>query len=233
MMRAFLVCLLVASPAAGACAGGLNQPSNDMSGSSCLLHPGRSSEGQVAEIDWTTEEIHVLSADGTKQIVFPPTGPGTDYATGAPTLSPEGEKVVVSAAVRQADEQPRHGLWEIDLRRESRALLFPTDVGRGFLAEDPAYSPDGQRIAFTYVRVTRLEDGGHRDTYEIWVMDADGENAMRIADGRRPSWSSDGKYLAFGAQSASGPSLGQSVISATTFDPTETGYLMTCDAPPS
>lgn len=56
----------------------------------------------------------------------------------------------------------------------------------------PAYSPDGQRIAFSSSR---------DDDFEIHVMDADGKNVRRLTHrkGRdlRPSWSPDGRQTAF------------------------------------
>jgi len=57
---------------------------------------------------------------------------------------------------------------------------------------DPAWSPDGRRIAFYSAR------GGNK---EIYVMDADGGNIRNLTndpktDGR-PSWSPDGQSIAF------------------------------------
>jgi len=46
--------------------------------------------------------------------------------------------------------------------------------------EDPAWSPDGSRIAFT-------------SGFEIYVMDADGSNAVNLTnnrfENRNPAWS--------------------------------------------
>jgi TolB protein len=57
---------------------------------------------------------------------------------------------------------------------------------------DPAWSPDGRRIAFTSER-----DGDR----EIYVMNADGSNAVRLtnspAPDDRPAWSPDGARIAF------------------------------------
>ena len=54
----------------------------------------------------------------------------------------------------------------------------------------PAWSPDGTRIAFTSYR-----DGNH----EIYVMDADGRNVIRLTNnsGWSPAWSPDGARIAF------------------------------------
>jgi PKD repeat protein len=54
--------------------------------------------------------------------------------------------------------------------------------------EDPAWSPDGSKIAFASNR-----DGN----YEIYIMDADGSNPVRVTDNpatdRKPAWSFQGQ----------------------------------------
>ena len=62
-----------------------------------------------------------------------------------------------------------------------------TDISAG--DRHPAWSPDGQRIAFDSFR-----EGG------IYVMDADGNNRTRLTDGWKPSWSPDGQRIAFAAE---------------------------------
>ena len=58
---------------------------------------------------------------------------------------------------------------------------------------DPAWSPDGTKIAF----VSNRNDG----VYQVYVMDADGNNQIRLTDGPRekedPDWSPDGGKIAF------------------------------------
>lgn len=59
--------------------------------------------------------------------------------------------------------------------------------------DEPAWSPDGRRIAFTSTR------GG--SGADLYIMNADGTNVMRLttrAAVRQPTWSPDGLFIAFG-----------------------------------
>src|SRR5437667_12516153 len=64
---------------------------------------------------------------------------------------------------------------------------------------DPAFSPDGSKIAFVSKR-----DGN----YEIYVMEADGTNPRRLTNDpgfdTNPAWSPDGSQIAFNSNRGSG-----------------------------
>lgn len=56
----------------------------------------------------------------------------------------------------------------------------------------PAWSPDGQKIAYIYRENADQE-------FQIWVMNADGSHPVRLTDidGGEPEWSPDGRLIAF------------------------------------
>ena len=66
---------------------------------------------------------------------------------------------------------------------------------------DPAWSPDGKRIAFSSTR-----SSGYIFHDIIHVMDADGTNLTQITTGEAPSWSPDGKRILFHIQGMSNSS---------------------------
>jgi serine/threonine-protein kinase len=97
-----------------------------------------------------------------------------------PSLSPDGKWVVYSGEESENRDvflQSIGGQTAINLTRES-----PGDD------DQPAFSPDGERIAFRSSR-----DGGG-----IFVMGRTGEGLRRLTNrGYRPTWSHDGTRIAF------------------------------------
>ena len=96
-----------------------------------------------------------------------------------------------SRGTKIAFASTRDGNYEIyvmdgDGKNQRRVTVHPN------IDEDPAWSPDGKKIAFVSNR-----NGGR---IQIWVIDADGKNTIRLTDGvsdQNPDWSPDGTKIAY------------------------------------
>ena len=117
------------------------------------------------------------------------TGAATTQDDGGPDWSPDGKQIVFH---RFAAGEPVANIFAVDAAGgEARPLT--TIRARNI---EPAWSPDGARIAFMSDR-----DGGE---FELYVMRADGREQYRLtrnsfAD-ELPAWSPDGAWLVYTAQ---------------------------------
>lgn len=105
-----------------------------------------------------------------------------------PSLAPDGKSLVYAGHAA--------GNWDIYLQRVGGTNAI--NLTGNCSADDmhPAFSPDGERIAFHSER-----DGGG-----IFVMGATGESVRRLSNfGFNPAWSPDGKQIVFGTAMAWGP----------------------------
>ena len=117
--------------------------------------------------------------------------PGDD---GSPSWSPDGQRIAFNS-----DRGPQGGLYVkfevyvIDADGSDVTQLTNQTGDRHGVFGSPAWSPDGQRIAF----ISADENGN----YDIYVMNADGSDLTRITDHSvgdyDPFWSPDGRLIAF------------------------------------
>lgn len=117
-----------------------------------------------------------------------------------PSLAPDGKSFVYTRESEKGD---------LDLFWQRTGGKNPVNLTKDSPADDqqPAFSPDGERIAF---RSERGETGGG-----IYVMGATGENARRICDfGYHPSWSPDGKEIVVSTNGQDLPNLRNAVSSS-------------------
>ena len=95
--------------------------------------------------------------------------------------------------VSNRDGNPEIYVMDADGKNQHRLTNHPDNDW------SPSWSPDGKRIVFFSNRDGHVIRGG--SAYEIYVMDADGDNQQRLTENRKndwfPSWSPDGKRIAF------------------------------------
>jgi Tol biopolymer transport system component len=132
-------------------------------------------------------EIYVMDADGSNLQRLTNTPGHEDF----PAWSPDGKQILFTRI------EGNNGTYVMDVpdgtdadggeqgSHDERRLL-------GSIALEPAWSPDGTRIAFGSDR------GGFR---AIYMMDADGSNLQKLSKTRAgencPTWSPDGTRIAF------------------------------------
>lgn len=110
-------------------------------------------------------------------------------AASAPSFSPDGRWMVYAAEVRARGELTS-ALHVAAVDGSGGSALTEPTVGAAMDA-DPAWSPDGLRIAFT-----RLPAFGSDP--EVWSIAPGGGDVRRLAaSGRDPGWSPDGEQIAF------------------------------------
>lgn len=139
----------------------------------------------------TVPELLLLDAvDGGIRRLLPP---GTLARDPAP--SPDGLRI---AFVISDEDQWTGDIWVVN--RDGTGLTRIT--GAPEMDDQPAWSPDGGRIAFRSYRTGR--DG------DIWVMGDDGADPVNLTpdplpgvlDERRPAWSPDGGRIVFATNAA-------------------------------
>ncbi|MFP5363713.1 MAG: hypothetical protein ACLGI5_13400 [Thermoleophilia bacterium] len=116
-----------------------------------------------------------------------------------PSFAPDGRRVLYTAILSAIGDSDR-GIFS--QRSDGSDLRTLFDVA-GAYDSAPAWSPDGASIAFE----SDADVGGanpERDM-ELWVMDADGSNPTQLtrngAHDEGPSWSPDGRLLAYSSGS--------------------------------
>ena len=130
------------------------------------------------------KQIWVIDADGKNPIRL--TDGLVDWG---PDWSPDGTKIMYDTHLVPEDHNlAPGGITVMDADGNNKRLV---KNARGL---HPTWSPDGKRIAF-------IAGKNPGDDAQIYVMDVDGRNRMRLTRDfvhkRLPSWSHDGKRIAY------------------------------------
>jgi Tol biopolymer transport system component len=132
-------------------------------------------------------DIYVMNADGSSPTNLTNNAAG-DFAA---TWSPDGQQIAFFST-RDGDSE----IYVMNADGSGQTNITNNDGGgtpNRAIDVQPAWSPDGSRIAFVSQRANGIA--------EIYVMDPDGSNVTRLTDNSDldvlPSWSPDGSRIAF------------------------------------
>jgi Tol biopolymer transport system component len=145
--------------------------------------------------------IAVVNADGTGMTApNPPTG--ALQSDIQPAWSPDGKKIAFARLVRE-DEFPQYEIFVMNADGTDATRLTHEDPRAEILGSiEPAWAPDGKRIAFTRT----VGSPTAITVQEVFVMNADGTNPIRLTHSDNgvsvpfaggAEWSPDGSRIAY------------------------------------
>ncbi|MCM1985600.1 hypothetical protein [Methanococcoides seepicolus] len=120
--------------------------------------------------------IWIMNKDGSDKIQF------VDGSAYNIDWSPDGTKIVY---VKGDHENYTSSIWVMDADGSNKKPL--TNNSKYFVSQSyPDWSPDGSKIVF---------NSGNIGEYEIWIMNSDGTDQIRIGEGLMPQWSPKGDKI--------------------------------------
>jgi Tol biopolymer transport system component len=212
------VAVSVVNPAPGG--GGSNAASFTIAPDTIAFYSNRAFDGSNATNANAIFNIWVMNPDGSATtaldglIATSPTSP-LGAASDLPAWSPDGSKIVFQSAraLFLSDEVNANDTFNIWTVNPDASGLSPltklTAAGAGSF--EPAWSPDGGKIAFASRRAFDGSDNANANAIaNIWVMNADGSGATPLtklqlafgADSVEPAWSPGGGKIVFRSRRA-------------------------------
>lgn len=158
-------------------------------------HFGQAPDGSTPEFDFDLRQIWLVHPDGSDLHELAPRDP--PHGKSSPDVSPDGTHVVFNTW------SPLARVWEVSIDGDDMRLVSEGCSGRDrdCQAMDPAYAPDGQRLALVHVGWEAR--AGYT---EIGVRELDGGPAtyfpetrvpFEVGDVAQPSWSPDGQQIVY------------------------------------
>ena len=161
-------------------------------------HPAWSPDGSKIAFtsnrrNGSTNEIYIMDADGKRPVRLTTNRRQVPAFDESPSWSPDGRSIAFASNREGSSE-----IYAMDTNGKNIVQLTRT------LAREatPSWSPDGSKIAYVSRNINADSD--------IYVMNADGTNPVRLTAERRwasewrPSWSADGRKIAFASREPDG-----------------------------
>ena len=163
------------------------------------VSPAPKENGKIAFVNYaaSTGQIFVMDPDGTDRTRL---ATQTIFNDNNPDWSPDGTKIAFDGGEIIGRVITQHQIYVMNADGSGITRLT-NNQGSDRADIDPSWSPDGTKIAFASGRDCVF---GQCSNLNIYVMNADGSNPIRLTDNRgsdnadfNPSWSPDGTKIAF------------------------------------